>query len=453
MKIQLIAPTILDEKKRPIKYKKALLPPLALALLDGLTPSHHDVKIVNDLVEEPDYSSSYDMVGITGLTSQVLRSYQIADRFRSMGVPVILGGIHSTVMPHEAKEHADSVFIGEMGKSWTQILEDVQNHRLQEFYKEESLPDLCDSILPRWDHMNMKIYFKPPGQKMPNIPVYTTRGCVFDCKFCSVSKYFGKTYRTKPVPMVMEEINHSGGTHFFFLDDNIGVQPHYTEELFKTLIPRKIKWYSQVSTTILKSPGLIELAGKSGCFALLVGLESLDPHLLHSMKKSFNQPDEYAELVARIRKAGIIPVPSIIIGTESDPLEQMNYSIDFLLKNKIGAVVFTILTPFPGTEVYEEFEKSNRILTKDWTQYDLTHLVFQPGHCSIDEFHKIYWEGHRRYFSFKNMMKRLYYITSNSRHRFTSFIEAASYMWYSKRQLAHNSIPIGSGVYRVPNKD
>jgi len=146
--------------------------------------------MVNDIVENIDFSSDYDLVAITAMTTQIGRAYQIADKFRAIGVKVIIGGIHATVLPDEAKEHADSVVIGEVDNLWEDILCDFEKNQFKDFYKDASRPDLQKLILPRWDNMNLNIYPKPYGHKLPKMPLFTTRGCVFNCKFCSVSKYF-----------------------------------------------------------------------------------------------------------------------------------------------------------------------------------------------------------------------------------------------------------------------
>jgi radical SAM superfamily enzyme YgiQ (UPF0313 family) len=449
MKIQFIYPTRLDRNQNPIKYRKALWPPSSLAILDGLTPRHHQVKMVNDVVEEVDFSNSYDLVAITALTPQIMRAYQISDRFREQGVKVVIGGMHATVLPHEVKQHADSVFIGEMGHLWEEILVDAENNRLKDFYQEESLPDLKDFVLPRWDHLNPKIYFKPLGQKIPPLSIFTTRGCPFDCTFCSVSKYFGRTYRTKPIAKVLEEIDALKARNFVFVDDNLTCNHEYSRELFKALIPKKIRWYSQISTTVLKSPDLIDLAGKSGCDLLLVGIESFNKESLKSMKKTFNRPEDYAELFARFRNARIIPFPAFILGFDGEPLEQFEYIFDFLMKNKIGTAIFSILTPLPGTDIYHEMEKAGRIINRDWTQYDLTNVVFQPHGYSVDEFYETFWKYCRSYYDFGRLLKRLFYLVSRSSHPFTALIESIYYLLYNKKQVYNYNLPLADGIFKV----
>jgi radical SAM superfamily enzyme YgiQ (UPF0313 family) len=453
MKIQLIKPTRLDENKRPIKYRKALLPPLPLAVLDRLTPERHHVKIVDDIVEDIDYSSSYDLVGISAMTVQAERAYQVANRFREMGVKVILGGIHPSVLPHEAIKHADSVVIGEAERLWEQILADFENNRFKEFYQDTSRSSLRELIIPKWDNVNMKIYVKQIGRKRPHMPVFTTRGCPFTCTYCTVTGIFGKTFRTKPIANVIKEIDSLDNKNYLFADDNIAGDFDYSRELFKALIPKKISWLSQISTTVLKSPDLIELAGRSGCELMLFGTESINKKSLKSVNKGFNNPEAYVELFARTRKAGIIPCPTIMFGFDEDTLDQFRLTMEFLEKNKLETALFAILTPFPGTKVYEDMKEAGRILTYNWSMYDFAHVVFQPKNFTADELKTGFWETYRELLSFKSMTKRLFYITSRSRRPFTDFYKSLLYMFCNRVNVYSNNQAVSNGVIRVKSKE
>ena len=230
MKILFVYPTKLNASGKPIKYRKAFLPPLALAILDSLTPDKHDVRIIDDIVENIDFSVPYDLVAITAMTMQVERAYQIADAFRERGVKVIMGGMHPTVLPQEAKQHADSVVIGEADNIWEQILDDCENNTLKDFYQDASFPDLQKPVIPKWDNANLRVYPKRIGAKLPMMPIFTTRGCPLGCTFCSVTKFFGKSTRVKPVSHVIQEIESTGATEYLFVDDNITCNPDYSRE-------------------------------------------------------------------------------------------------------------------------------------------------------------------------------------------------------------------------------
>ena len=263
MRILLIYPTS-TTNGRPNKYRKAYIPPLNLAIIDRLTHlacQKHTVKIINDCVEEIDFDAECDLIGITSLTSQTVRAYQIADKFRAKRKKVVLGGVHPSLMPEESLKHADAVVIGEAEHIWAEILSDGEKKCLKRIYKGSTFPDLSELIIPKWDNANLSIYRRSFGRKMPRMPIYTTRGCVNACNFCSVSKFFGRSYRCKPIDHVLQEINSLKAESYFFTDDNIVCRPDYSRSLFQALakISHKFRWFSQASTTILNSPDLMAL--------------------------------------------------------------------------------------------------------------------------------------------------------------------------------------------------
>jgi radical SAM superfamily enzyme YgiQ (UPF0313 family) len=449
LKILFIYPTRLNTEQKPIKYKKAFLPPLSLAILDGLTPNRHNIKIINDIVEEIDFSPDFDLVAITAMTTQIGRAYQIADRFRNLGVKVVIGGIHATILPEEAKEHADSVVIGEADNLWEDILNDFEKDQFKDFYQDQSKPDLQRLILPKWDHMNLKIYPKPFGHKLPKMPLFTTRGCVFNCKFCSVSKYFGKSFRFKPVGHVIKEIENTNTKSFLFVDDNIACDIGYSRELFKELRKKDINWFSQISTTVLRTPDLIDLAAQSGCTSLFIGIESINKESLKSVSKGFNKVEQYEELFARLRTAGIKPFPSIIFGLDDDTPEQFHTTIDFLMKNKIGNAYFWILTPLPGTELYNEMDREGRILIKDWSRYNLSDVVFQPKNFTPEELYRGYWNAFQQFFTLKNIVKRLFYNVPITKKPIDAFFRSLYYQLYYRNKVKSYDHPLSGGIHKI----
>jgi radical SAM superfamily enzyme YgiQ (UPF0313 family) len=255
MKILLIFPSHLNGNGNTIKYKQGFLPPLALAQLAALTPKQHEVIIVNDAIEDirPYYNKYFDLVGITAMTMQAERAYQIADQFQRQGVKVVLGGVHPTLLPEEAKQYADAVIVGEAESVWEQVLDGAKVGFLDEFYSAPH-PDLQQLIIPRWETCNLTNYFKPAGLKWPLMPLFTTRGCPFGCKFCSVTHIHGKSYRFKPIENILQEIKAIGAETYFFTDDNIMASPAYSRELFRALRGKGVYWFSQASTTMLKHP-------------------------------------------------------------------------------------------------------------------------------------------------------------------------------------------------------
>lgn len=453
MKILLIKPTQLDDNRQPLKFKKSLYPPLALAVIDSLTPARHHVRVLDDVVQDIDYSPDYDLVGISVMTAQAHRAYGIADRFRAMGVKVILGGIHPTALPHEAIQHADAVAIGEVENIWEEILADFENNTHREFYRDASRPDLEKPVIPKWDNIDLNIYVKGFGRKYPRMPIFITRGCTFDCKFCCVSKFFGSTYRMKPIANVLREIDAMEGEDFFFVDDNIVCDVDYSRELFNALKPKNIAWFSQMSTTVLKSPDLIELAARSGCDSIQVGIESLNKASLKYINKSFNKPEAYEELFARLKKARIIACPTVIFGFDEDTEEQFELTVEFLEKCKVEAPFFVMLTPFPETTLLKELNEAGRIIDTDWSHYDEGHMVYQPKNFTAEEFEDLFWKYYRKHLSLRKIAKRLIYLTAISHHPVRNFSESLIYMLYNRVKVHAKRYPISDGIFRVRPND
>ncbi len=424
MNILFVYPGKLGSNNKVIKYRLAFLPPLSLAILDSITPKQHTTKIVNDFVEDIDFSYSFELVCITAMTAQIERAYQIADKYREKGIKVIIGGIHATILPKEAKQHADSVVIGEVENLWEQILDDLENNRLKEFYEKEQT-DITKLIIPKWDNFNMKIYPKRIGSRLPMLPIYSTRGCPYECKFCSVTKFYGKAYRTKPISNILQEIETIGAKDYFLADDNIAHNANYSRELFKALSKKNINWFSQVSTKVLKHPELIELAAKSGCFSWFLGLESINTDSLSSVNKGFNNVEEYEEMIARMHKVGIHPFLGFIFGFDFDFIDQFRQTLEFIKKNKVVFATFFILTPLPGTDLYDELNNEGRITDFNWSKYDINNVVFQPKNFSDKQLDKLFWRAYKEHYTFKNSVKNignLLKISKSSRNPINQFL-------------------------------
>jgi radical SAM superfamily enzyme YgiQ (UPF0313 family) len=449
MKILLVFPSQLDDLGLPVKYRRAFLPPLSLAVLSSLTPRTHRVQIVNDLAEEINFRGDYDLVGITCMTSQSERAYQIADRFRVRGCRVVLGGVHPTILPDEARAHADAVVIGEAERIWPELLLDAEKRRLQEFYRDSNFSPLTETIVPRWHDTNLQIYPRRLGARFPLMPLFTTRGCPYGCKFCSVTTVYGTTYRTKSIQAVLAEIDALGAKEFFFVDDNITCEPEYSRELFRALRGKGISWVSQISTTVLKDPDLIELAADAGCFWLVIGMESLNPASLATVNKGFNKVEEYGELVELCRRAGIVPFPSFIFGFDHDREDEFQLTLDFLQRQHLGLAAFWILTPLPGTRLLQEFKTQGRIRDHRWSSYDGTRVVFQPKNFSPEELDKKYWQTLEQMFSLRRICSNTVANVRASRNPGDELLRNLFYQLYFCRKVRRRQHPFSGGIGKV----
>jgi radical SAM superfamily enzyme YgiQ (UPF0313 family) len=453
MKILLVYPSTLSAGK-VVKFRKAFLPPLNLAILDRLTEQvnpRHDVNIINDCVETIDFNTPCDLVGITAITSQAIRAYQIADRFRSQGVTVVLGGVHPSQLPQEAVKHADAVVVGEAEEIWPEVLSDFEAGRLKALYTSHERPDLTNLVIPKWDNFNLSIYRRAIGYRMPRMPLFTTRGCVHNCKYCSVSKFFGRKYRHKPVENVLNEIDATNAESIFFSDDNIICNTDHTENLFTALKARKkkVRWMSQASTKILDQPQLIEMAADAGCKSMIFGIESINQKNLADIKKRFNHPEQYIELYNRCIRAGIKPWYSMIFGLDHDTLDTMEETAQYLKKNRIWNVLFWILTPLPGTDLYQEMSSDNRIISADWSKYDCSNVVFKPSQISPENLNSNFWNIYQSFYTVPIMFQRVLDIYRHSKSPLKSVIQNIFYQMYFRKQISGSHSPYSMGISRI----
>ena len=366
MKILLVSP-IRDEHQ--FTNRAILIPQLALFILQGLTPKKHEVKIVEEEYMQLDLNEECDVVGISCMTSNAYRGYRIADAFREKGKIVVMGGVHPSILPDEALAHANAVVIGEAEGVWEKILEDIESNNLQRIYHEPN-PDL-DRYIP-------KDFSTLPKKRFYNlIPIQTTRGCPYNCDFCCVSDIFGKKIKEIPVKNIVKDIEASGSRNYIFLDDNIIAKQKYAKELFKALIPLKIRWVGQSSISFARDIELMELAKKSGCKGLFIGLESVVDTTNQKYKK-LKSLEDTKESIKKILKMGIIIQASVIFGFDEDTHEIFGQTIKFLRKNRISLASINALTPYPGTRLYKALKEEGRLLHEKWEYYDHHTVVFQP---------------------------------------------------------------------------
>jgi radical SAM superfamily enzyme YgiQ (UPF0313 family) len=366
MKILLVSP-IRDQHQ--FTNSGILIPQLALFILQGLTPKQHEVKIVEEEYMQLDLNEECDVVGISCMTSNAYRGYRIADAFREKGKKVVMGGVHPSILPGEALAHADAVVIGEAEGVWEKILEDIKSNNLQRIYREPN-PDL-DRYIP-------KDFSTLPKKRFYNlIPLQTSRGCPYNCDFCCVSDIFGKKIKHIPVKNVVKDIEASESRNYIFLDDNIIGDQMYARALFKALIPLKIRWVGQSSISFARDIEIMELAKKSGCKGLFIGLESVVDINIQKYKK-LKSLEDTKQSIKKILKMGIIIQASVIFGFDEDTHETFGQTVKFLIKNYISLAAINVLTPYPGTRVYKEFKEGGRLLHEKWEYYDHHTVVFQP---------------------------------------------------------------------------
>ena len=378
----------------------ALFPPLNLSVLAAVTPEEHEVAIDDGCLGPVTAQRSADMVGITAMTSQANEAYTLADQYRARGIPVVMGGIHTSMCPDEAAGHADAVVVGEADRLWPDLVQDFAAGRLKSRYSDSEPVDLAKTPAPRRDLLN------PQGYVAFN-SVETTRGCPFNCSFCSVTTMSGIKYRFRPIEKVVEEVRNLNGRTVYFVDDNIIGVPRRAKELFKALTPLKRRWASQVTVNFARDEELMRLARESGCEGVFIGFETLSLESTRDVGKGFNKPDEYLRDIRRIHKAGIRIVGSFILGFDGDDLSVFRDTLNFLDQAEMDFAQFSLLTPLPGTVLFKQFDKEERILHRDWSKYDLGDVVFTHPKLTAKRLHFEKNHAYRRFYSIRSMIKRL----------------------------------------------
>jgi radical SAM superfamily enzyme YgiQ (UPF0313 family) len=364
--------------------------------------------MVDERISSVDFDEDVDLVGITAMTPLATRAYEIADEFKRRGKTVVMGGMHVSALPEEALEHCDAVAIGEGEKVWPRMVEDFKRGELKEIYRSDELLDLGEALPPRWDIVDKSMY-------SPVDFIETTRGCPINCNFCAVTQFYGAKYRTKPIHLVEEMVARVRPVDkvfalknlVFFVDDNIIANRKHCIELLSMLKPYSIQWVGQASISLAKDDELLQLMSETRCLGLVIGMESLSEDTLAECGKRINKPDEYLEAVTKLHRYGIGAKASFIIGFDNDDLTVFPKMERFIRKSNFDSVYFSILTPYPGTRLYQKMESEGRLLHKDWEKYDTAHVVFRPKKMTVEQLQEGYVWLYKKGLSMKSIVLRL----------------------------------------------
>lgn len=380
---------------------KATFPPLSLLQVAALTSPEHEVVLQDEAVQDLDLDAPCDLVGITAFTSSAPRAYDVADSFRLRGIPVVIGGMHVSACPEEALEHCDAVVIGEAEGKWPRLLEDLAQGRLQRVYRDGGFPDMRTTPPARRSLLRREAY-------MVADTVQASRGCAHNCSFCSVSTFFGRQVRWRPVEAVVEEVAGLPGGIVVFVDDNIMAQPRHAAGLFEALCGLGKKWMGQASTAVLQNAELVRLAGRSGCRAIFVGLETLSAAALGRVNKGFNVVGKFRDVIKRLHDAGIGVVGAFMFGFDGEDESVFERTAEFAEQAHIDLPQYAILTPLPGTPLYTQMEAEGRIIDRDWSHYDAAHAVFQPRGTTPEKLEEGLKAALKHSYSRLGMVRRLF---------------------------------------------
>ena len=376
--------------------------PLTLPTLAALVPAEMQacVRCFDEGIEDIDPALDADLVGLTVITGTSRRAYELAARFRTRNIAVVLGGPHVTLLPDEAQQHADSIVVGYAEDEWPRLLHDFVAGHLQPRYQQRAgfqltgrpLPDR--SVLPEHRYLTADVF-------------EATRGCVHNCSFCVVPAAWGRHPWQKPVEVVVEDLKRRKARRAIFIDLNIIADRQYAARLFEALIPLRIQWFGLATTLLCDDLPLLDLAAASGCRGLLMGLESLSTPALRGACKGFNDPADYPRVVQRLHQRKIALQGCFVFGLDDDTPDVFMKTAQFAVDCGIDLPRFAVVTPFPGTQLYRDLDAQGRILTRNWELYDAQHVVFRPAQMSVDELQRGTERAWKHAYSWLNMGRRL----------------------------------------------
>jgi radical SAM superfamily enzyme YgiQ (UPF0313 family) len=388
-------------------------PPLHLPYLAAVTPRHYQIEVIDENIE-PFQPRKADIVGITAYTPSVYRAYQIAEVYQKKRTPIIMGGIHVSMMPDEAMRYCDSVVIGEAENIWPKVLEDFEAGKLQKQYT-GTWADMESLPIPRRDILQNPYYRWGSFQ--------TSRGCPMNCSFCSVTAFNGRRFRRRNLDSVIEELEQIPQKWISMNDDNIigygKKDKEWILSFFSRILQKGIKkcFFAQASILFGEDRELIRLAARAGLKVVFSGIESINPKTLQSYQKNINleslQQGRYKELISNIRKEGIVFFGGFVIGSDDDDRSVFHPTLEFIKSSRIDILQTSKLTPLPGTPLWKSLQKQGRILTKnypkDWDEFRFSRLVFKPVKMPIEEAYEGFVYLRKMYYSFWETIKRTFY--------------------------------------------
>jgi radical SAM superfamily enzyme YgiQ (UPF0313 family) len=404
-KLLLIQPTTIAADGKLNRSSRQWVLGLTLPYLAALTPDDWDVQIVDERLEPVRLQEQCDLVGISFMSQHAPRAYQLAHEFRKRQVPVVVGGFHASSLPQEALAHCDSVVVGEAENVWLDVLEDAIAGRLKPVYKATTYHDMKGLPAPRYELLKMGKYRVPVLGNI--IPVQTNRGCPFNCHFCMVPQFHGKTYRFRPVNEVVDEILQVRQNFIYFVDDNFAAHRPRAIELLDAIRPLKINWAGLTNTFVGRDEELLDKMVESGCRHLNIGMESINPASLKEMNKNMNRVEDYQLILRNLRKRGILFSLDLLVGHDSDTIESFNETVRFLRQERVPLAFWSIMTPYESTILRKKLDEEGRIFSNDWTKYQGSNCVYQPMRFYPEELEEAFWGIYKQFYSPISIIQRM----------------------------------------------
>ena len=438
MQIALIEPAMI--KSAAFSEKPSwLLPPLALAVLAGLTPPEVEIAAWDDRVENIDYDAPVNLAAISVKTHTARRAYQIAAQYRRRGVSVVMGGYHPSLLPEEASQHADAVVIGEAERLWPSVLADARRGALRPVYRHES-------FIPRGEVRPDRSIFS--GKRyLPVAMIETGRGCPRACSFCSAAAVFGSHYHPRPISEVVSEIEALRPKLVFFVDDNLADDRQHAGKLMEAVAPLKIRWVGQASLLMAHDRELLRLARASGCVGMLVGIESIKSESLSQVGKrwSVDRGGPVAALTA-FRDHGIAVGGSFVLGLDGDTPASLDATLEFAIREQLFVALFNLLVLYPGTRLYDRMLLEGRLHRPHWwldPAYTYGETVFAPRHFSPAALTRQHDAMFRRFYALPSVARRLFDLRANARDLQQALVYLAMNLPANREETARRGLPLG----------
>jgi radical SAM superfamily enzyme YgiQ (UPF0313 family) len=400
MKVKMILPALAEAESpfwRPIKY--SLFPPLGLATLAAYLSPDDEIDLQDQHVEKLHLDDMPDLVIIQVYITNAYRAYNIADHYRFKGAYVLLGGLHVTSLPDEAMSHADSIFLGPAEDTFPQFLNDFKRRQPKKVYHSSvrtlaNLPPVRRNLIKRERYL------------VPNSLV-VTRGCPHHCNFCYKDAFFkgGKSFYTQKVDDVLAEIERLPGRHLYFLDDHLLGNRHFASALFDGMRGMNRVFQAAATVSSILDGNLIEKAAGAGLRSIFVGFETFSPENLKQSNKKQNLERDYTKAVMRLHDLGIMINGSFVFGLDNDDKDVFRRAVDWGVQNGITTATYHLLTPYPGTPLFQDMEQKGRILTKNWDLYDTRHIVYRTQGLTAGELQKGYNWAYREFYAWKNIFR------------------------------------------------
>lgn len=400
MKVKMILPSLEEADSpywRPIKY--SLFPPIGLATLAAYFSEYNDVEMVDQHVEKLYMDDKPDLVCIQVYITNAFRAYKIADKYRSRGCYVVLGGLHVTALPDEAAMHADTIMLGPGEEAFPRFVDDFRKGSPQKRYVAkwrsiENLPPV------RRDLIKHEKYFVPNS-------LVVSRGCPHHCDFCYKDAFYGngKSFYTKRVDEALAEIDRLPGRHLYFLDDHLLGSPAFAASLFEGMRGMNRVFQGAATVKSIIEDNLIEKAADAGLRSIFVGFETFSPENLKSSNKIQNLSRDYSEAVKRLHSLGIMINGSFVFGLDYDDTDVFRRTVDWGIEHSLTTATFHVLTPYPGTRQFQRLEQEGRILTRDWSRYDTRTVVYKTKGMTAEELKQGYDWAYKEFYAWRNIVK------------------------------------------------